>query len=281
MAWTATIYRVDDAATAERYGIEPRTLGGCAAVWRRLRRHLPDLYCNGQDGWLVGDGWRMQLSLWWRLAPAVRSSVDAIQVDVVGDGDPLAVLVRLCRERGWCLFDDEAGCFVDLDDPVGSSWEGHGEDAPPARTSLALLLVPQALRRDWREVVIYDLDGAPALDPEGLFRRFPMGRAEDIRDRIDAALPDTRWAGRRGRADLETSRILVHIKEQGLVDTLRIWAAGPPSDGWAQALCEPNGWSAWDPASQTFTYLHATSQEAVVQELVARYPGNVIAFPTR
>ena len=48
-----------------------------------------------------------------------------------------------------------------------------------------------------------------------------------------------------------------------------------------KALCEPNGWSAWDPASQTFTYLHATSQEAVVQELVARYPGNVIAFPTR
>ena len=59
MAWTATIYRVDDEANAERYGIEPRILGGTAAVWRRLRRLLPGLYCQGWEGWLGAVPW------WW------------------------------------------------------------------------------------------------------------------------------------------------------------------------------------------------------------------------
>ena len=281
MAWTATIYRVDDEADAERYGIEPRVIGGRDGVWRQLRRLLPGLYTNGWEGWLVGDGWRMQLSLWWRMAPAIRGGVDSIQVEVTGDGDPLAVLVTLCSQRGWCLFDDETGCFVDLDDPAGTSWEGSVEDLTPARRSLAVMLVPEALRRDWREVVLYDLDGAPSRDDEDLFRRFPLGRAEDVRERIGAALPDTVWSGRRGRADVGGSRLLFHIKETGLVDTLRIWAAGPEADAWITALCEPNGWSAWDPTTQAFTTLHATSQEAVVQELVARYPGNVLAFPSR
>ncbi len=281
MAWTATIYRVDDEASAERYGIEPRILGGTEAIWRRLRRVLPDLYCQGWEAWLVGDGWRMQFSLWSRMAPALRSGVDSIQVEVVGDGDPLGVLVTLCQKHDWCLFDDETGCFVDLEDPAGSSWSSGPAPDVPKRRSLAMMLVPESLRRDWREVVLYDLDGAPERDGQGLFRRFPLGRAEDVRERIDAALPDTVWSGRRGRADLGSSRLLFHLKDRGLVDTMRIWAAGPDADEWIHALCEPTGWSAWEPASDTFGFLHATSQEAVVQQLVERYPGNVIAFPSR
>ena len=282
MAWTATIYRVDDAAEAERYGISPRVLGGREGVWRQLRRRLPGLYCNGWEGWLVGDGWRMQLSLWWHMAPATRGGVDAIQVEVTGDGDPLGVLVDLCQQLDWELFDDETGCFVDLDDPAGASWTGAAPDAEqPVRRSLALMLVPSTLRRSWREIVLYDLDGAPSRTGDELFARFPLGRAEDVRERIDVALPDTVWSGRRGRADLDGTRLLFHLKESGLIDTMRIWAAGPDADRWIQEVCEPNGWSAWDPKTATFGYLHATSQEAVVQELVARYPGNVIAFPTR
>ncbi len=281
MAWTATIYRVDDEANAERYGIEPRILGGTEAVWRRLRPLLPGLYCHGWEGWVVGDGWRMQLSLWTRMAPAVRSGVDAIQIEVIGDGDPLGVLVDVCQETDWALFDDETGCFVDLDDPAGSSWVGGPAPALPQRRTLAMMLLPESLRRSWREVVLYDLDGAPVQDDQGLFRRFPLGRAEDVRERINTALPSAVWSGRRGRADLGASRVLFHLKERGLVDTMRIWVAGPDADAWISALCEPTGWSAWERASEAFGYLHPTSEEAVMQELVARYPGNVIAFPSR
>jgi hypothetical protein len=276
MGRTATIYCVEDASRAERYGIEPQVLGGADRVWGRLRRGLPGLYARGWEGWLAGDGWRMQVSTWRHLTPSSRGAIDSIQVDVQGDGDPIPVLVELCRSQGWSLFDDESGCFVDLDDPAGMSWNGEPAPAPPPERTLAMLLVPDALRRELarREVVLVDLDGPP--DSDGPGARFPLGRADDVRERIGAALPGIAWSGRRGRLALGGTRLDVHLRAAGLIDTLRVSVSGSDADDWIKAMCEPNGWSAFEPGSGAFPFLHETALPAP-----AALPPNVIALRPR
>jgi len=280
MPRTATIYRVDDDTAAERYGIEPRVLGGSAGVWRRLRRGLPGLYARGWEGWLVGDGWRMHLSTWRHLLPSERGAVDSIQVDVDGEGDPLPLLVSLCREHGWSLFDDQSGCFVDLDDPAGMSWHGAPLEAASPRRSLAMLLVPEALRFELsrREVLLVDLDGPPPEERvANALPRFPLGHADDVRDALIESLPTLRFFGRRGRAVGDGLRVDVLLRSEGLIDTLRISVSGPRADEWLGALCEARGWSAWEPATDAFPYLHATAREVLPAEL----PSNVIALRPR
>jgi len=279
MPRTATIYRVDDASCAERFGIEPRVLGGAPGVWRRLRAGLPGLYARGWEGWLAGDGWRMQVSTWRHLTPSSRGAVDSIQVDVQGEGDPLPQLVQLCQSQGWSLFDDESGCFVDLDDPAGMSWNGEPPPPTPQPRTLAMMLVPDALRRELarREIVLLDLDGPADLDRDSTIARFPLGHADDVRDRIEAVIPGLRWFGRRGRASRDGTRLDLHLRPHGLIDTLRVSVSGPDADAWLAALCEANGWSALEPARREFCYLHATAREAAPP-----LPANVIAlFPGR
>lgn len=276
MTWTATIYRVDDATTAERFGIRPRVLGGADGVWRSLRRGLPGLYARGWEGWLAGDGWRMQLSTWRDLAPTSRGAVDSIQVDVEGSGDPLPVLVDLCRRNDWHLFDDECGCFVDLDDPRSASWSSEQPASPPPPRSWAMLLVPEALRREFarREVVLVDLDGPP--DPQAdAPSRFPLGHADDVRARLDAALPDLRWTGRRGRLRSGHDRLDLQLRLGGLVDTLRLRVSGPGSAELIERICEPNGWSVYVPAEDTWAYVHPSSTPS------APLPDNVITLRPR
>ncbi|MCO4772701.1 MAG: hypothetical protein KDA24_21900 [Deltaproteobacteria bacterium] len=279
MARTATIYRVEDASRAERFGIEPQILGGATGVWKRLRRGLPGLYSRGWEGWLAGDGWKMQLSTWRQLLPSSRGAVDSIQVDVDGDGDPLPLLLELCLDQGWSLFDDETGCFVDLDDPAGMSWNGEPMPAPPPPRTLAMMLVPEALRREFsrREIVLLDLDGPPALDEDGPIHRFPLGHADDVREHLHAVMPPLRWFGRRGRAAVDGTRIDVYLRSSGLIDTLRISISGPDADDWLRRLCEPMGWSALEPALGDFPYLHETATELPPMEL----PSNVIALRPR
>lgn len=279
MGRTATIYRVEDAGRAERFGIEPQILGGASGVWRRLRSGLPGLYARGWEGWLVGDGWRMQVSTWRNLTPSSRGGVDSIEVDVQGDGDPVPVLVDLCRSQSWSLFDDAAGCFVDLDDTTGMSWHGAPLPVPlPART-LAMLLVPDALRRELsrREIVLMDLDRPPDLDLPSMSHRFPLGHADDIRERIVAALPGVSWFGRRGRMTMGGTRLDLHLRASGLIDTLRVSVSGPDADDWLRSLCEPNGWSALEPSHRTFPFLHETAREMLPLSL----PPNVIALRPR
>jgi hypothetical protein len=42
---------------------------------------------------------------------------------VRGTGNPLPVIVRLCRQNGWVAFDSAAGTFLDLEDPSPEGWE--------------------------------------------------------------------------------------------------------------------------------------------------------------
>lgn len=281
MAWTATIWSVDDPGDAERFGIAPRVLGGAQGVWARLRRSLPGLYARGSDGWLAGEGWRMRLTTLFQLVPVARGAVDAVEVDVDGEGDPLPLLAQLCSVHGWSLFDDEAGCFVDLDDPAGTSWEGPA--ATPPRPSLVARLVPRAFQPTFarREIVLLDLSGAPDVagaeraGPEAL-DRFPLGHADDVRERLLTALPGLAFSGRRGRLVADDGRLHVFVREVGLVDTLRLQVAGPAADPWLHAVCALAGWSAWDVGARRFCVLHQTAQEALHAARRADLPDNVV-----
>ncbi len=279
MGRTATIYRVEDAGRAERFGIEPQILGGAPGVWRRLRRALPGLYARGWEGWIAGDGWRMKLSTWRCLMPSSRGGVDSIQIDVHGSGDPVPMLVKLCRAEDWSLFDDAADCFVDLDDTAGMSWHGAPLPGPsPLKTPITHLVADllgfSSLRR---EVVLLDLDGPPGSGLPGSLRRFPLGYAADVRERIECALPDVRWIGRRGRVRSAGARMDLCLRTSGLIDTLRVSVCGPDADGWLRRICEPNGWSALEPHHRAFSFLHETARERPALSL----PANVIALRPR
>ncbi len=279
MGRTATIYRVEDATRAERFGVRPMVLGGANGVWQRLRKGLPGLYARDGEGWLAGAGWRMRLSTWRQFLPSSRGAVDSIEVDVEGSGDPLPVLVALCRQQGWSLFDDEAGCFVDLADPAGMSWNGEPLAAVPPPSTLAMMLWPPALRRELvrREIVLLDLDGPPNLDGEGPIHRFPLGHADDVRAHFVEVLPEMRWSGRLGRSAVDDMRMDVVLRATGLVDTLRISVSGLAVDEWLMRICEPVGWSALEPSIGEFSYLHETAREPPPVEL----PPNVIALRRR
>ena len=75
MGFNATIYRLDHARRRPGATIRPLVLGGTGTVRDRLRERLPGIYWSGYSGWIVGDGWRMEVSLWRRVAPATRGSV--------------------------------------------------------------------------------------------------------------------------------------------------------------------------------------------------------------
>ena len=47
----------------------------------------------------------------------------AIMIRIVGGGNPIALLVELCREKGWVIFDNQVGDLMDLDDDPTESWQ--------------------------------------------------------------------------------------------------------------------------------------------------------------
>jgi hypothetical protein len=52
-----------------------------------------------------------------------RGVVDSIGLHVRGTGNPLPVIVRLCRQNGWVAFDSAAGTFLNLENPSPEGWE--------------------------------------------------------------------------------------------------------------------------------------------------------------
>ena len=51
----------------------------------------------------------------------------AISIRIVGGGDPVALLVDLCREKGWVIFDNQVGDLMDLDRDPAESWRKFKE----------------------------------------------------------------------------------------------------------------------------------------------------------
>jgi len=58
---------------------------------------------------------------------AQEEQIDTIGVRIVGDGDPIPILVRLCRTNGWVIFDNQAGDLINFDNNPSASWHKFTE----------------------------------------------------------------------------------------------------------------------------------------------------------
>jgi hypothetical protein len=212
----------------------------------------------------------MEMTLWRRLAPVRGRTVDSVLVGVEGGGDPIAPLIHLCKRQGWLLLDDGSGEFVDLDRPSAETWEQV--------RSYAARRGPGGRAR--REVLVYDLDGPPCVEADLLYRRFPIGDADSVREVIADVLPEVVWSGRRGRARVDDTTLEFRVRSRGLVDTFSCRASGPEADTWIRRLCRPNGWSAYDLQRGDFAFVHDSSRELLPLWAVEPLPGNVVPFPS-
>lgn len=269
MGWNVTMYKLDAAPAVAAAPFSPRVLGGTEDVRRRLTGGLPGLWWAGRSGRLVGQGWVMEMTLWRHLAPVRQGTVDSVLVDVEGGGDPIAPLVHLCKQQGWLLFDDGSGEFVDLDRPSEETWE--------QMRSLAERRLSTATRR---EVLVYDLDGPPRVDEDLLYRRFPIGDADGVRDMIADVIPEVVWSGRRGRGRVDGTTLDFRVRSRGLVDTFSFRVTGPHADDWIRRICDPHGWSGYDLDVGEFAFVHDSSRDQLPAWAVEPLPLNVIPFPS-
>ena len=271
MGWNVTIYKLDEPPQAVAAPFSPRVIGGTDDVRRRLTGGLPGLWWAGRAGRLVGEGWVMEMTLWRHLAPVREGTVDSVNVDVEGGGDPIAPLIHLCKAQGWLLFDDASAEFVDLERPSAETWE-------QLRSFADRRLAGGSVSR---EILVYDLDGPPRVDEDLLYRRFPIGDADGVRDLIADVLPEVVWSGRRGRARVDETTLEFRVRSRGLVDTFSFRVTGPDGDMWIQRLCEPNGWSGYDLHLGDFAFMHDSSRDDLPIWAVEPLPSNVIPFPSR
>jgi hypothetical protein len=270
MGWNVTIYKLDAPPVEAAAPFSPRVIGGTEDVRRRLVGGLPGLWWAGRAGRLVGEGWVMEMTLWRRLAPVRHGNVDSVNVDVEGGGDPIAPLIHLCKQQGWLLFDDGSGEFVDLDRPSEETWEQVRSYADRRAR----------LGNQWREILVYDLDGPPLVDEDLLYRRFPIGDADGVRELIADVIPEVVWSGRRGRARVDDTLLDFRVRSRGLVDTFSFRINGPDADEWIGRLCEPHGWSGYDLQVGDFAFVHDSSRDHLPVWAVEPLPSNVIRFPT-
>jgi hypothetical protein len=57
-----------------------------------------------------------------------QEALEAIGVRVVGGGDPMPVLVSLCKANSWVIYDSHTGDLADLDaEDVSESWHAYAE----------------------------------------------------------------------------------------------------------------------------------------------------------
>ncbi len=269
MGWNVTIYKLDETPEVAAAPFSPRVIGGTEEVRRRLTGGLPGLWWAGRAGRLVGQGWVMEMTLWRHLAPVRQGTVDSVLVDVEGGGDPIAPLIHLCKQQGWLLFDDGSGEFVDLDRPSAETWEQVRSYTDRRRAS--------ATRR---EILVYDLDGPPRVDEDLLYRRFPIGDADGVREMIADVIPEVVWSGRRGRARVDDNTLEFRVRSRGLVDTFSFRVSGPEADTWIERICDPHGWSGYDLQVGEFAFVHDSSRDSLPRWAVEPLPSNVIPFPT-
>lgn len=118
MSWDVLILHPD--STSEPPEDRPRlkALGMADEVRKAVSRALPGIeWTEPVQGVYDGRGYSIDAQL-----PS-RGVVDSIGLHVRGRGNPLPVIVRLCRQNGWVAFDSAAGTFLDLEDPSPEGWE--------------------------------------------------------------------------------------------------------------------------------------------------------------
>lgn len=123
MSWNLIILPGDDADDA--------TIGEAADVKARLDRLMPGIdWSTPEAGQFAGDGFHIEIGL------QASGDVGSFTLHITGQGEPVALVVKLSRDNGWAVFDAVAGEYLDVDNPSDRGWAGYhahiaGKVVPP------------------------------------------------------------------------------------------------------------------------------------------------------
>jgi hypothetical protein len=118
VSWDVLILHPDSAAAPPDGDPQLRPLGLADEVRRAVSRALPGIEWDAPvQGSYRGAAVSVDVEL-----PS-QGVVDSVALHLRGLGNPMPVIVRLCRQNGWVAFDSAAGTFLDLKEPSAEGWE--------------------------------------------------------------------------------------------------------------------------------------------------------------
>jgi hypothetical protein len=105
------------------------SLGPAADVRRKIDASIPGVDWSDEScGVVQQGGYSLELALMGseedeeQEEPDPDGPVEALMISVRGSGQPLPVIVKLCKANGWTLADAGAGEEIDLDNPSDAGW---------------------------------------------------------------------------------------------------------------------------------------------------------------
>jgi hypothetical protein len=102
-------------------GFRPRSMGPAEWVRDSISSLLTGVEWSDAARGTFDEG---AYAMWFRLANP-EGSVDRVDVEVMGGGDPLPVLALLCQVNGWFAYDVAERVFLDPDAPKAAGWEAQ------------------------------------------------------------------------------------------------------------------------------------------------------------
>jgi hypothetical protein len=119
VSWDVLILHPDSvAAPTEGAAAQLRPLGMADEIRRAVSRALPGIEWDAPvQGSYRGAAVSVDVEL-----PS-QGVVDSFALHLRGVGNPMPVIVRLCRQNGWVAFDSAAGAFLDLTSATTEDWE--------------------------------------------------------------------------------------------------------------------------------------------------------------
>jgi len=116
MSWDVMLFSQDPGPITGDMKIPP--LGDADFVRARISKSLPGVdWSDPSWGILQGDGWSIEFN------QHSSGVTDAVMLHVRGGGDPIAAIVRLCKDTGWVAFDLQSEALIDLNTPSDASWK--------------------------------------------------------------------------------------------------------------------------------------------------------------
>jgi hypothetical protein len=98
---------------------EPPVMGDAQEIRDKISSVLPDVDWSRPDwGVLINDAFSIEFNL------QESGDVNVFTLHIRGGGDPLSVIVELCKAHNWSAFDSGTGEYVDLENPSSEGFLG-------------------------------------------------------------------------------------------------------------------------------------------------------------
>lgn len=97
---------------------QPRSMGPAGYVRASISALLCDVDWSDPRAGTFEDG-----AFLMRLRLPAGDVVDRVDVEIVGEGNPVPALSHLCLVNGWFAYDIGERVFLDPDEPRASGWE--------------------------------------------------------------------------------------------------------------------------------------------------------------